>query len=67
MMTGSGGWPMTVFLTPDQVPFYCGTYFPPEDLYGAPGFRRILLSVAQAYRERREAFYGTVLLHRERS
>jgi uncharacterized protein YyaL (SSP411 family) len=60
MMTGSGGWPMTVFLTPDQVPFYCGTYFPPEDRYGAPGFRRVLLSVAQAYRERREPFYGTV-------
>jgi uncharacterized protein YyaL (SSP411 family) len=60
MMTGRGGWPMTVFLTPDQVPFFCGTYFPPDDRYGTPGFRRVLLSVAQAYRERREAFYGSV-------
>ena len=42
MMTGNGGWPMTVFLTPDQIPFYCGTYFPPEDRYGMPGFRRVL-------------------------
>ena len=57
MMTGSGGWPMTVFLTPDQIPFYCGTYFPPEDRHGMPGFRRVLQSVAQAYLERREAFY----------
>src|SRR5512139_2575540 len=51
MMTGRGGWPMTVFLTPDQVPFYCGTYFPPEDRYGMPGFRRVLSGVAQTYRE----------------
>ena len=58
MMTGRGGWPMTVFLTPDQVPFYCGTYFPPEDRYGMPGFKRVLLSVAQAYRERRESVYA---------
>ena len=60
MMTGNGGWPMTVFLTPDQVPFYCGTYFPPDDRYGVPGFRRVLLSCAQAYRERRDAFYSNV-------
>ncbi|HTY62323.1 MAG TPA: thioredoxin domain-containing protein [Acidobacteriota bacterium] len=60
MMTGSGGWPMTVFLTPDQIPFYCGTYFPPEDRYGVPGFRRVLLSVAQSYRERREDFLGSI-------
>lgn len=44
---------MTVFLTPDQVPFYGGTYFPPEERHGIPGFPRVLLSVAQAYRERR--------------
>jgi uncharacterized protein len=55
LATGSGGWPMTVFLTPDQVPFYCGTYFPPEERYGMPSFRRILVSVARAYRENREA------------
>jgi uncharacterized protein len=53
-MTGSGGWPMTVFLTPDQTPFYGGTYFPPEDRRGMPGFPRVLMSVARAYRERRE-------------
>jgi uncharacterized protein YyaL (SSP411 family) len=60
MMTGRGGWPMTVFLTPDQVPFYGGTYFPPEDRHGMPGFRRILLGVAQAYRDRRDDFHLAV-------
>ncbi|HEY6118566.1 MAG TPA: thioredoxin domain-containing protein [Pyrinomonadaceae bacterium] len=54
MMTHHGGWPMTVFLTPEGVPFYGGTYFPPEDRYNMPGFRRVLLSVAEAYRERPE-------------
>ncbi|HLE62228.1 MAG TPA: thioredoxin domain-containing protein, partial [Pyrinomonadaceae bacterium] len=52
MMTHHGGWPMTVFLTPDGVPFYGGTYFPPEDRYNMPGFPKLLLSVADAYRER---------------
>ena len=52
-MTGSGGWPMTVFLTPGLKPFYGGTYFPPDDRYGRPGFPRILQAVAQFYRERR--------------
>jgi uncharacterized protein YyaL (SSP411 family) len=52
-MTGRGGWPMTVFLTPDGVPFYGGTYFPPEDRHGLPGFRRLLESLAAAWRERR--------------
>ena len=47
--TGSGGWPMTVFLTPSQIPFYGGTYFPPEDRYGRPGFKRICLALAEAY------------------
>jgi hypothetical protein len=55
MLTGSGGWPMTMFLTPDLKPFYGGTYFPPTDRYGRPGFPRVLLAVAEAYRERREA------------
>ena len=50
MMTGHGGWPMTMFLTPEGVPFYGGTYFPPEDRYNMPGFPRVLLSVAEAYR-----------------
>ena len=54
LTTGSGGWPMTVFLTPDQMPFYCGTYFPPEEKYGMPSFRQVLLAVAKAYREKRE-------------
>ena len=53
MMTGRGGWPMTVFLTPEQVPFYGGTYYPPEDRHGMPGFPRVLRSVAHAYRERK--------------
>ena len=52
MMTHHGGWPMTVFLTPDAVPFYGGTYFPPRDRYNMPGFPRILLSVSEAYRDR---------------
>jgi uncharacterized protein len=53
MISGHGGWPMSVFLTPDLKPFTGGTYFPPDDRYGRPGFRRILLSLAQAWRERR--------------
>jgi uncharacterized protein len=52
MMTHHGGWPMTVFLTPEAVPFYGGTYFPPEDRHNLPGFPRVLLNVANAYRER---------------
>jgi uncharacterized protein YyaL (SSP411 family) len=52
MMTGHGGWPMTVFLTPEGVPFYGGTYFPPEDRYNMPGFPRVLLGVAETYRTR---------------
>lgn len=52
MMTQHGGWPMTVFLTPDAIPFYAGTYFPPEDRYNMPGFPRVLISVADAFRER---------------
>ena len=52
-MTGHGGWPMTVFLTPAGEPFYGGTYFPPEDRQGMPAFRTVLQSVATAYRDRR--------------
>jgi uncharacterized protein YyaL (SSP411 family) len=52
MMTRHGGWPMTVFLTPEGVPFYGGTYFPPEDRQNMPGFPRVLLGVADAYRSR---------------
>ncbi|MFF9621763.1 thioredoxin domain-containing protein [Streptomyces griseosporeus] len=51
--TGHGGWPMTVFLTPDAEPFYFGTYFPPEPRHGMPSFRQVLEGVAQAWEERR--------------
>ena len=54
LMTGSGGWPMTVFLTPDLLPFYAGTYFPPEERGGMPSFKRILLSIAEIYREKQK-------------
>ncbi len=54
MLTGQGGWPMTMFLTPELKPFYGGTYFPPDNRYGRPGFPRVLLGVAEAYRERRD-------------
>ncbi len=50
MLTGHGGWPLTVFLTPDGAPFYGGTYFPPVDRHGMPGFPRVLAGVAEAYR-----------------
>ncbi|MGE3960585.1 MAG: thioredoxin domain-containing protein [Dehalococcoidia bacterium] len=53
-MTGQGGWPMTVFLTPDLEPFYAGTYFPPDDRYGRPGFPRLLESVRRAWSENRD-------------
>ncbi len=53
MLTGQGGWPMTMFLTPEGKPFYGGTYFPPHDLYGRPGFPRVLEAVADAWRNQR--------------
>ncbi len=53
VMTGQGGWPLTAFLTSDGSPFYGGTYFPPEDMYGRPGFPRILEAVADAWRDQR--------------
>ena len=52
-MTGRGGWPMTVFLTPDGTPFYGGTYFPPEDRHGLPGFPKLLGAIRDAWRTRR--------------
>ncbi|EME98928.1 thioredoxin domain-containing protein [Streptomyces mobaraensis NBRC 13819 = DSM 40847] len=52
--TGQGGWPMTVFLTPDAEPFYFGTYFPPAPRHGMPSFRQVLEGVAAAWRDRRE-------------
>ncbi|MCZ6698466.1 MAG: thioredoxin domain-containing protein [Planctomycetota bacterium] len=52
-ISGSGGWPMSVWLTPDQKPFFAGTYFPPEDRYGRPGFKRLLISFAEAWKDER--------------
>ncbi|MCC6455298.1 MAG: thioredoxin domain-containing protein [Caldilineaceae bacterium] len=57
-MTGQGGWPMSVFLTPDGKPFYGGTYFPPEPRYGMPSFVQVLRSVSEAYRDRRDQVEG---------
>ena len=56
-LTGQGGWPLTAFLTGEGKPFYGGTYFPPVEQYGRPSFKRVLLSIAQAYREK----HGDVL------
>ncbi len=53
-MTGQGGWPLSVFLTPDRHPFYGGTYFPPEDRWGHPGFKGLLRGIAGAWETRRE-------------
>jgi uncharacterized protein len=54
LLSGSGGWPMTVFMTPDGKPFYGGTYYPPTDRYGRPGFTRVLVSVSDAWQNKRE-------------
>ncbi len=64
-MTGRGGWPMTVFLTPDGEPFYGGTYFPPADIQGIPSFTRLMQSVAGAWTTRREAVTATTATLRE--
>ena len=54
MMTGSGGWPLTVIMTPDKEPFFAGTYFPRESMYGRAGLKDILLRIAQLWREDRQ-------------
>src|ERR1700757_292107 len=51
-VSGQGGWPLTAFLTPDGKPFYGGTYFPPDDHWGRPGFKRVLLAIANAFKEK---------------
>ncbi|HTK74226.1 MAG TPA: thioredoxin domain-containing protein, partial [Gemmataceae bacterium] len=51
---GQGGWPMSVWLTPELRPFYAGTYYPPRDMYGRPSFRRVLLALVEAWRDRRD-------------
>jgi uncharacterized protein YyaL (SSP411 family) len=53
-MSGQGGWPLTAILTPEGQPFFGGTYFPKDDRYGRPGFKRVLLTIAHAYHEQRE-------------
>jgi uncharacterized protein len=60
LITGRGGWPLTVFLTPDGKPFFGGTYFPPEDRAGMPGFGRVLQAVAQAYRNQAQEIRSNV-------
>ena len=64
-MTGHGGWPMTVFLTPEGFPFYAGTYFPPHDRHGMPSFKRVLEAVGDAYRNRRPDVERTTAQLRE--
>src|SRR5947209_7023887 len=53
-MTGHGGWPLNAFLTPEEQPFYAGTYFPPEPRHGMPSWRMVLLAVADAWEKRRD-------------
>src|SRR4028119_836817 len=57
LMTGSGGWPLNVFLTPDLKPFYGGTYFPPEPAFNRPSWKEILLSISEIYKEKREEIH----------
>ena len=64
-LTGRGGWPMTVFLTPDGEPFYGGTYYPPEDRHGMPGFPRVLDAVSDAYANRRDDVRKTTEMLRQ--
>jgi uncharacterized protein YyaL (SSP411 family) len=53
-ISGQGGWPLTAFLTPDGKPYFGGTYFPPDDRYGRPSFRRVLMTMAEAFEKRRD-------------
>jgi len=64
-MTGHGGWPMTVFLTPEGLPFYAGTYFPPDDRHGMPSFKRVLAAVGDAFENRRDDVDRTTAQLRE--
>ncbi|MFQ5499572.1 MAG: thioredoxin domain-containing protein [Candidatus Zixiibacteriota bacterium] len=58
-MTGSGGWPMSIFMTPDLIPFFAGTYFPPQDRYGRPGFQRIISQIGETYQTDRAKLTGS--------
>src|SRR3954463_11703679 len=53
-ISGQGGWPLTVFLTPEGKPYFGGTYFPPEDRHGRPGFPRVLLTMGEPFKQRRD-------------
>src|SRR6266853_2970917 len=64
-MTGSGGWPMTVFLLPDGTPFFAGTYFPSSERFGMPSFRRVLAAVAEAFANRQQEIAQTANQVRE--
>ena len=69
-MTGSGGWPLSLFLTPDGRPFYGGTYYPPEDRFGRPGFTTVLAAITDAWKTRRdelEASAGQLHAHLDRA
>lgn len=69
-LTGAGGWPLTAFLTPDGAPFFAGTYFPPVDRPGQPAFQRVLLALAEAWADQRDAVLTSgadLLEHLERS
>jgi len=66
-LVGQGGWPLTAFLTPDGKPFYGGTYFPPQDGYGRPSFKRVLLTLAQAYREKQGKYWNRLIKLRAQS
>jgi uncharacterized protein YyaL (SSP411 family) len=65
IMTGSGGWPLTVFLLPSGEPFYGGTYFPPDDRYGRPGFPRLLMNISEAYRTRSDEVQSNAQMLRQ--
>src|SRR5689334_15120827 len=56
-VSGSGGWPMSVFLTPEQQPFFAGTYFPPTDRYGRPGFPTLLTRIAELWEKERPSLF----------
>lgn len=58
LISGSGGWPLSVFLTPERIPFFGGTYFPPDDRYGRPGFPKLLSLVYDAYKNQKEEIYS---------
>ncbi len=58
-ISGQGGWPLTAFLTPDGKPYFGGTYFPPMDQHGRPGLRRVLMTMAEAFQQRRDEVYDS--------